>query len=172
MQVSVKLDAGYLPDQYAKYAPAESVIDGHAAVSFPFEISDLPAGTKYLAWDLVDYDSIPVAGFAWIHWAVANVPVSAYQVAIPADFSQAQSNYLHGKNSLVSKLLPEADPRLREHYIGPKPPNCDHDYTLRVYALSDALDLDEGFYLNELRHQILDSNKVLASASLEIPARV
>ena len=63
MQIQVKLDKGYLPDEYAKYASVKEA--GNPVVSFPFTLTDLPEGTKYLAWSLVDYDSIPVCGFGW-----------------------------------------------------------------------------------------------------------
>ena len=64
MQIQVKLDKGYLPDEYAKYANVKEA--GNPVVSFPFTLTGLPEGSKYLAWSLVDYDSIPVCGFAWI----------------------------------------------------------------------------------------------------------
>ena len=53
MQIQVKLDKGYLPDEYAKYASVKEA--GNPVVSFPFTLTDLPEGTKYLAWSLVDW---------------------------------------------------------------------------------------------------------------------
>lgn len=83
MQIQVKLDKGYLPDEYAKYASVKEA--GNPVVSFPFTLTGLPEGSKYLAWSLVDYDSIPVCGFAWIHWLASDVPAVS---EIPADFSR------------------------------------------------------------------------------------
>lgn len=53
MQIQVKLDKGYLPDEYAKYASVKEA--GNPVVSFPFTLTGLPEGSKYLAWSLVDY---------------------------------------------------------------------------------------------------------------------
>ena len=76
MKVSVTLDdQGLLPDKYAKFAPAEYRLEDNPVVNFPIAVSDVPAGTETLAIAFIDYDAIPVGGFPWIHWTVANLPV-------------------------------------------------------------------------------------------------
>ena len=40
--------------------------------SLPFTIEHAPEGTRTFALTLLDYDSVPVAGFCWIHWLAAN----------------------------------------------------------------------------------------------------
>lgn len=162
MKVSVKLENGYLPDKYAKLAEVKEA--GNPVISFPFEVSDLPKDTKYLAWSLVDYDSIPVCGFAWIHWVVSDVPVTN---KISEDFSR-MSDVPQGFNSTVSKLLNEPV-KVHTGYIGPTPPDKDHDYTLNVYALNNKLGLKAPYYYNQFLKALDD--KVLSSVSLNVPAR-
>lgn len=49
------------------------------------------------------------------------------------------------------------------------PPDKTHDYTLKVFALDDQLDLTPGYFLNDFRRAI--NGHVLADASLDLPAR-
>lgn len=101
MKLSCTFEDNILPDAYAKKAKVQ--VKGNAVISFPFTIEDVPEKTKSFAWTFVDYDSIPVCGFAYIHWVVANV--SADVTVISEDFSRLDNKHAHGKNSLVSKLL-------------------------------------------------------------------
>lgn len=162
MKIQVNFDQNVLPDAYGKGA---SVTYKHYAItSFPFEVSDLPQGTKTLAWSFVDYDSIPVCGFAYIHWVVANVP--AKQTVIPENFAKEDKTHTHGYNSLVSKFLTEDYTAMDKDYLGPYPPDKDHNYTLTVYALDSELPLQDGFYLNELKH--LAKDHILAQATINL----
>ena len=160
-------DFTVIPDEYAKHAPAENLIDGTPIVSFPFYIDELPPYAQYLHWRFVDPDSIPVCGFEWIHWVVANVPVDAimadfndaHALAIPPDFSRSLPSMipeaLQGRNSSASKLVNSTDPAVYARYNGPKPPDRDHDYLLEVWATEAPLEpLKQGFWLNELLHAL------------------
>lgn len=162
MKVSCTFDNNILPDTYAKRADIK--IKGNAVTSFPFSIENAPENTKSFAWTFVDYDSIPVCGFAYIHWVVANVPADVTTIA--EDFSRLDNRHVHGKNSLVSKLLSEDYSAIDEGYMGPYPPDQDHIYTLTVYALDCELPLSNGFYMNELLHAM--EGHVLAEEKLDL----
>ncbi|NGJ56384.1 diaminopimelate decarboxylase [Staphylococcus aureus] len=117
----------------------------------------LPSSVKrgdYLAWSLIDYDAIPVCGFAWIHWSVANVSVSGNSISIKADLSRTKGDYVQGKNSFTSGVLAEDFSEIENHYVGPTPPDQDHQYELTVYALDHSLNLKNGFYLNEFLKEV------------------
>ena len=45
----------------------------------------IPKEARYLSRELIDYDTIPLIGFPFIHWLAANVPVTN---EIPEDFSR------------------------------------------------------------------------------------
>ena len=95
---------------------------------------------RYLHWEFVDPDSIPVCGFEWIHWSVANLPIDAlmydfndsHALAIPPDFSRQLPAMIpetvQGRNSSASKFLGRStDPAvMRMRYDGPQPPDKDH----------------------------------------------
>mgnify|MGYP006000684521 CR=1 FL=1 len=77
-----------MPDLYAKAAPIQAKAHGVPVVSFPFSVEfavdqiakQSSDQVQYLHWAFTDPDSIPVCGFEWIHWTVANAPVSALAV--------------------------------------------------------------------------------------------
>lgn len=160
MKVNFPFNNLIIPDDYAKNAQVTEF--GMAVTSFPFSIEELPNGTKSLAWTLIDYDAVPVCGFPYIHWLVANVKTD--QCTIARNFSLENKEHLEGKNSLVSNFFSAEVKTIDQQYIGPKPPDKDHDYHLVVYALDSVLELENGFYLNHLMNaiegHILDSQKV------------
>ena len=166
MRIDVALENGLLPDKYSKYSDIK--INGNPVMSFPIDIREVPCGAKTLALTFVDFDSIPVCGFAWIHWTAANIPADI--VTIPENASQDGSfGMVQGVNSCASPFVGEKDERVINHYIGPTPPDKNHVYKLTVYALDCELDLTDGFFLNELLERI--ENHVLDKAELKIPAR-
>lgn len=180
----IHTDFTTIPDAYAKHAPAANKVDGMSVVSFPFSLTGLPQTAAYLHWELVDDDAIPVCGFQWIHWAVANVPVEALMFdpsdpsapMVPEDFSRDQPSMIpeavQGRNSYVSRFVGVKDPALYQRYIGPNPPDRDHDYMLSVWATTEPIaTIEEGFWLNQLRHAMRDSRSIVAFDSVWLTGR-
>lgn len=168
MNISVSLDKeGMLPDRFGKYSPAELRRDGNNICSFPISIKDVPEGTKSLALSFVDYDSIPVCGFAWIHWAACDIDPNTKLIPENASHS-GEFPFVQGSNSCVSRAEETSEEVIRG-YIGPCPPDKDHRYTLTVYALDCELGLKPGFYFNEL-HWALQGH-IVEETSLDIPSR-
>ncbi|WP_125771321.1 YbhB/YbcL family Raf kinase inhibitor-like protein [Companilactobacillus furfuricola] len=168
MKVNVSLTNNLLPDKYGKYATGDQIKNGKPIISFPVEFSEIPDGTKSLAFTFTDPDSIPVCGFEWIHWTAANIPVS--QLSLPENFSHGDSGaVVQGKNSSASPLLNNNDPDLMVGYNGPYPPDQTHDYVLKAYALDTELDIAQGFWMNELLHKM--NGHILGQAKMIIPSR-
>ena len=69
-------DNGYWRDIYGKRGQQFGK-DGMPTYSIPLEIVDAPAGTRSFAIVLEDKDAVPVCGFVWIHWLVANLTKSS-----------------------------------------------------------------------------------------------
>lgn len=160
-------DFTVIPDDCSKYAPAQNKAGGSAIVSFPFSLAGIDPRAQYLHWAFVDDDSIPVCGFQWVHWSVANLPIDALltdpadpsAALVPLDFSRTLPamipEALQGRNSQDSKLVGCTDPQIAQRYTGPNPPDKDHDYLLRVWASTEPLaDLHQGFWLNEMYHAL------------------
>ena len=63
MKINTNFNNNIIPYDYAAGAQPTQLIHNNPIKSFPFTVEDLPFGTKYLAWTLIDYDAIPVCGF-------------------------------------------------------------------------------------------------------------
>lgn len=162
MKLYVQSENGFLPHRFGKHGNDTHFYHGSPCTSFPIEISDYPEQAKTFALIFYDLDSIPVCGFAWIHWLAANIkPTSLIKENASID-----AQFIQGYNSSVSKFIGESDPLVTRRYHGPMPPDKDHIYTLTVYALDTVLDLTEGFYANHLLHAI--KGHVLDQSSIEL----
>lgn len=148
MKISVPTINGVLEDKYSKHAAAPYMYKGNPICSFPVEFEDIPDNAKSLALVFVDFDSIPVCGFAWIHWLAANIPADTLELPENASAENAL-NMVQGANSCISGFVGETEKKIIYRYTGPTPPDKDHKYTLTAYALDCMLDLKEGYYLNE-----------------------
>ncbi|QNQ82705.1 YbhB/YbcL family Raf kinase inhibitor-like protein [Lactobacillus sp. PV037] len=165
MKIQVPLVNGLLAGEYGSFAPEEDRINGKPAKSFPIKISDVPAGTKTFAIFMNDFDSVPVCGFAWIHWLAANIPGDVRE--IPADASRKEPfEMVQGSNSNRSKFLP-LNSGSPVGYTGPQPPSGVHKYTLRVYALDSKLDLPHAYWLNEFLYK--SKGHILEEAVIDLP---
>lgn len=132
--------------------------------SFHLAWSDVPKDTVSLALIFIDYDSIPVCGFAWIHWIVANIDPNLGQ--LPENASHTME-LLEGVNSCGSPIAPtncQLNHTEATAYGGCAPPDKAHRYTVNLYALNAKLDLQPGFYMNELLKGI--EKTMLAKATL------
>lgn len=133
--------------------------------SFHLAWEDLPPGTQSLALIFVDHDAIPVCGFTWIHWLVANIDPALKE--LPENAS-ATLPLIEGVTSWSSGIVPENFRLNKEEdaaYGGCAPPDREHLYTLEVYALDALLPLKKGFMMNELLKAM--KSHVLDKATLE-----
>lgn len=134
-------------------------LQGVPILSLPVVWSGIPEGTKSFALVMQDYDAVPVCGFSWIHWLVADIDLGLGWLRENA--SRLDQNLIQWKNSLASKQIGGNMPDEITCYYGwPRPPDKDHEYEIRVFALDTVLGLQKGFWLNELmramRWHILD----------------
>ncbi|MDE5741215.1 MAG: YbhB/YbcL family Raf kinase inhibitor-like protein [Oscillospiraceae bacterium] len=168
MNIIVPNKNGVLEDKYSKHAAAEYMYNGNPICSFPVSFEDIPNGTESIALVLVVFDSIPVCGFAWIHWLVANIPADTAVLPENASVENAL-NIVQGANSCISQFVGETDKKIIYRYTGPTPPDKNHKYTLTAYALDCTLDLNEGYYLNEFLEKI--DGHVLDKVSVKLIGR-
>lgn len=166
MKISVPLIDGYLPDKYTKHAHNQYKTQDKPTWSFPINIDDAPNGVRSYAVEFLDYDSIPVCGFMWIHWLAANFSGDLKQ--IPENVSKDSNfdgKYVRGNNSGAGSLV-GLDDSFNKDYLGPQPPDKIHAYTLTVYALDTVLDLKEGYWFNEFKNEI--KNHVIEKETIEL----
>lgn len=118
--------------------------------SFHLAWEDLPKDTVSLALTFIDHDAIPVCGFTWIHWTVANIDPALNE--LPENAS-VNLNLLEGVTSWSSGIISK-DWRLNKEddvgFGGCAPPDRSHLYTIELYALDTKLNLPRGFFMNDL----------------------
>ena len=136
--VSSGIINGVIDDVYGKFG--KDFIDDMPAFSLPFEIKDEPQGTVSYAVILDDKDSVPVCGFVWIHWLIANLKKNQL---VAGESSNINADFIQGNNSWNKPL-----------YGGMAPPDREHVYDLTVYALDKELNLTIGFSLETLQREM------------------
>ena len=137
---------GLIDDVYGKRGAAFNE-NGMPTYSLPFKIEDAPTNTVSFAIVLEDKDAIPVSGgFAWIHWVAANITRNE----VMENESQTATDFIQGLNSWTSMQGGNQSIELSRFYGGMAPPNAPHEYELHVYALDTMLELENGFYMNDM----------------------
>lgn len=153
--VSSAFENGRIQGKYGKHS--DDVKEGVPQLSFPLQWEGAPEGTKSFALEFIDYDNVIGEGIIWVHWLAANIPASAS--GIGEDAARTDSSFVQGKNTWAFQL--GNDNPVCNMYGGPAPEDRPHEYELRLFALNDTLDLNDGFYYNEFlkesRGKILDT---------------
>lgn len=143
---STGITNGIIDDKYGKYGTQFNE-NGMPTYSLPFKIEHAPKDTVSYAIVLEDKDAYPVSGgFSWIHWTAANIT----RTEIKENESQTATDFVQGVNSWTSMQGGQQSKELSSFYGGMSPPDAPHLYELHVYALDTKLDLETGFYMNDL----------------------
>lgn len=83
---------GAFEDKYGKRGKQFSP-NGMPTYSIPFDISEVPVGTKSFAVVLEDKDAITASGFVWIHWLIANLE----RTSVQENESLTATDYVQGQ---------------------------------------------------------------------------
>lgn len=141
---------GVISDEFGKRG-TEFNEQNMPTYSLPVSIKEAPPSTVSYAIVLEDKDAYPVSGgFVWIHWMVANLTRTELQ----ENESITASDFVQGANSWMSALGGQQSRKASSYYGGMCPPDAPHLYELHVFALDTTLQLENGFYLNDLYKQM------------------
>ncbi len=97
-------------------------------VSPPLKIDDAPLDVKSFVLIMDDPDAVKPAGKIWVHWVVFNIPGETEEIAEGEEPKGVQGEGTSGDLG----------------YQGPCPPDGEHRYFFRLYALDEELPLKEG----------------------------
>ncbi|MDP2691924.1 MAG: YbhB/YbcL family Raf kinase inhibitor-like protein [Candidatus Gracilibacteria bacterium] len=126
--------------------PSQYTCDG-ANISPKLNWDKSPDGTKSFVLIVDDPDAIPVTGHVWDHWILYNIP--AKTLSIPEHSSA-------GTEGMTSFGKPG--------YGGPCPPNGEHKYFFKLYALDTMLDLrspDKAMIEQAMEGHVLDQAELV-----------
>lgn len=98
----------------------------------PLSFSDIPKDAKSLAL-IVDDPDAPIGTF--VHWVAYNIPVSTVQI----EEGKGIPGSVIGKNGIG-----------KENFVAPCPPNGQHRYLFKLYALDTVVSLGPSASKDEL----------------------
>jgi Raf kinase inhibitor-like YbhB/YbcL family protein len=126
--------------------PIEDTYTCHGSnVNPELDIANVPPKTKSLAL-IVDDPDAPEG--TWVHWVMYDIPPKTQKI------EQNSRGGIEGLSDFGAF-----------HYRGPCPANKRvHHYSFRIYALSERLELNEGFIKPDLERKM--KGKILAQAEL------
>lgn len=107
--------------------PSKYTCDGDN-VNPQLSISEVPKNAKSLVLIMDDPDAIKPAGKVWDHWIVFNIPSEAKEIPEAQEPQGVQGITSFGGLG----------------YGGPCPPDAEHRYIFKLYALDTELSLNEG----------------------------
>ena len=116
----------------------------------PLTIHNIPEDTSSLAVIMDDPDAMGVAGKVWVHWVLWNVPPGTAELKEDS----VPSGCLEGKTDFGEVS-----------YGGPAPPDREHTYHFKLYALDQKLDVGAGSTKKQVEAAM--NGHILAQARLE-----
>ena len=116
----------------------------------PLEISDVPPNTKSLALIMDDPDAMGAVGKIWVHWVVWNIAPNVNQI----QENEVPSGSIQGKTDFGETA-----------YGGPAPPDKEHTYIFKLYALDESLSIQNGATKAEVEEAM--KNHVIGETKLE-----
>ena len=112
-------------------------------------INDVPNSAKSLALIMDDPDAMGAVGKVWVHWVLWNIPTEVTKI----DENSIPENSIEGETDFGEI-----------GYGGPAPPDKEHTYIFKLYALNTILDLSKGSTKKDLENSIQDH--IVAKAQL------
>ena len=104
-------------------------------------VSEVPESAKSLALIMDDPDAMGAVGKVWVHWVLWNIPKDVKII----DENSIPDNSIEGETDFGEI-----------GYGGPAPPDKEHTYIFKLYAIDTTLDLQKGSTKKELENSIKD----------------
>ena len=114
----------------------------HGNVSPPLRITGVPDSAKSLALIMDDPDAMGAVGKVWVHWVVWNIG--------------SDDNNRFGENSVPPGCLQGKTDFGDTGYGGPAPPDKEHTYVFKLYALSEGIEAEPGSTKDRIEELIKD----------------
>jgi len=114
------------------------------------KISGVPENTSSLALIMDDPDAMGAVGKVWVHWVLWNIDPSTMELkenSIPKDCLEGETDF--GEIG----------------YGGPAPPDKEHTYIFKLYALDQKLDVDKRSTKKQIEKAM--NNHIIAETRLK-----
>jgi Raf kinase inhibitor-like YbhB/YbcL family protein len=141
LESSVFENGGTIPKKYGYK---------HGNISIPLKINEIPENTVSLVLIMDDPDAMGAVGKVWVHWVVWNIE---------------PKNSKFEENSVPSNCI-EGETDFGEiGYGGPAPPDKEHTYIFKLYALDQKLNSNKGSTKKEI--ELAMKNHILSETILQ-----
>ena len=141
LESSVFENGGTIPKKYGYK---------HGNTSLPLKINEIPENTVSLVLIMDDPDAMGAVGKVWVHWVVWNIE---------------PKNSKFEENSVPSNCI-EGETDFGEiGYGGPAPPDKEHTYIFKLYALDQKLNSNKGSTKKEI--ELAMKNHIISETILE-----
>ena len=118
-------------------------------VNPPLTIRGIPKDTKSLVLIMDDPDAMAAVGKVWVHWLVWNITPTTTEIK---------------ENSTPIEAIEGKTDFGEVGYGGPAPPDKEHTYIFKLYALDTKLNLKKGTSKNDLEKSM--QGHILAESKL------
>ena len=111
----------------------------HGNISPPLKIEDIPDGTKSLVLIIDDPDVMAAVGKVWSHWIIWNISPNISEIpenSVPENCFQGKTDF--GEIG----------------YGGPAPPDKEHTYLFKLYALDKTLSIEKNLSRTEIENEV------------------
>ena len=122
----------------------------HGNTSPPLKINEIPENTISLVLIMDDPDAMGAVGKIWVHWVVWNIDPKNSKFEenlIPIGCMEGKTDF--GEIG----------------YGGPAPPDKEHTYIFKLYALDQQLDVSKDSTKKEI--ELVMKNHILSESTLE-----
>ncbi|HJJ22637.1 MAG TPA: YbhB/YbcL family Raf kinase inhibitor-like protein [Nitrosopumilus sp.] len=119
-------------------------------LSPPLKISGVPENTLSLALIMDDPDAMGAVGKVWVHWVLWNIESNVVELkenSIPSDCLEGETDF--GEIG----------------YGGPAPPDKEHTYIFKLYALDQKLNANKGSTKKQIEEAM--KNHIIVETKLE-----
>ncbi|MCV0373275.1 MAG: YbhB/YbcL family Raf kinase inhibitor-like protein [Nitrosarchaeum sp.] len=116
----------------------------------PLTIREIPKDAKSLALIMDDPDAMGAVGKIWVHWVVWNIDTNSTEIK---------------ENSLPAGSVEGTTDFNEVGYGGPAPPDKEHTYVFKLYALDEKLNLQKGSTKKQLEDAM--NGHILSETKLE-----
>jgi Raf kinase inhibitor-like YbhB/YbcL family protein len=115
----------------------------------PLKIKEIPQSTKSLVLIMDDPDAIGAVGKIWVHWVIWNIEPNTTEIK--------EDSIPHGAIEGITDFGEIG-------YGGPAPPDKEHTYIFKLYALDNKLNLNKGASKTDVEKSM--KNHILAETKL------
>ena len=111
----------------------------HENINPPLKIEHIPKNTVSLVLIMDDPDALSAVGKIWVHWLLWNISPQTSEIK---------------ENSIPTGCVQGLTDFGEIGYGGPAPPDKEHTYYFKLYALNKILEIKEGSSKKDIENKI------------------